>query len=321
MNRGRSGLVHPDARLYGAIGAVIATVGLAVWGLTGSPGHPSVAKTSASIGASARAFRGPFRESSGSLTSAVPGLLAQSTAAAKQGYRLKFDPGFPGNRINTNIWNTCYPHENPNVGCQNFGENQAEYQWYLSSQVIVGGGVVRLVAKKARTLGHTRQGKPKYFGCRSGMITTYPSFDFKYGIVQVVAQMHGAKGMWPALWLQATKGWPPEVDILERWFDLSGRSATEYNHYKVPGQTRPKRTAAYPVTANLSVGWHTYTLVWSPSELAWYIDGRVTLTTTQHIPHQKMYFIADLADSLKVVPGECKGALDLRSVKIWQTQS
>ena len=315
MKHRRRRRVRRYARLYSAIGAVIVAGGLAAWGLNGAPGLASA--TGNHTGATA-SLRGPFRISSG-LTSAVPGLLAQS-AAAKRAYQLKFDPGFPGNQIDTAIWNTCYPHENPLVGCQNFGQRQHEYEWYLPTQVLVSHGIVRLVAKKERTVGHDQFGHRKIYLCRSGMITTYPSFDFKYGIVQAVAKMHGAKGMWPALWLQAVKGWPPEVDMLERWFSI-GRPSAEFDHYAVPGQTKPKRIAAWPVTVNLAVGWHTYTLVWTPSELVWYIDGRVTLTANQHVPHEKMYFIADLADSLPVVRGECSGALDLRSVKIWQNRS
>ena len=70
------------------------------------------------------------------------------------------------------------------------------------------------------------------------------------------------------------------------------------------------------------MGWHTFSLSWTRTQLTWMLDGRVIMRSTQHIPHQQMYFIANLAD--EVVPGrtapgpQCSGSLLIRSVKVWK---
>jgi beta-glucanase (GH16 family) len=65
-------------------------------------------------------------------------------------------------------------------------------------------------------------------------------------------------------------------------------------------------------------GWHTYTLSWTKSRLRYYVDRRLVLTVTKKLPHQSMYFLADLAEYLPAKRGYCSGQLDIRSVKIWK---
>jgi beta-glucanase (GH16 family) len=113
-----------------------------------------------------------------------PGVVAAA------GYQLKFNPSFAGTHLNTKVWATCYPWvANPSRGCTNYGHT--EYEWYLPAQVQVSNGALHLVAKRAKTIGRTKKGKPYLYYCRSGMVTTNPSFKFEYGIVQVVANMSG----------------------------------------------------------------------------------------------------------------------------------
>jgi hypothetical protein len=234
-----------------------------------------------------------------------------STHHAPARWRLKFDPGFLGTHLNTKIWKTCFPWSRPGAGCSNFGNLQ--YQWFMASQVHVDHGLLTMVAKREPTIGLNVNKLPKLYDCRSGMVTTNPSFNFTYGVVQVVAKMSGKTGMWPALWLAASnKQWPPEIDMVEHWFMHHDPTVL------VIHTRRGHRAAAWPFTLNLGLGWHTYTLVWTPSSVTFYIDGEVWLTTHVNIPHQRMYFEADLANQYNPKYGGCIGSLALRSVKIWQ---
>jgi beta-glucanase (GH16 family) len=75
----------------------------------------------------------------------------------------------------------------------------------------------------------------------------------------------------------------------------------------------------YPAGANLSVGWHTFGLSWTRSRIVWFIDGQKVLTIGQHVPHQRMYFIANLAETRHPHGGlGCTGTMLIRSVKVWQ---
>jgi beta-glucanase (GH16 family) len=222
-----------------------------------------------------------------------------------------FNAGFGGSKLDTMVWDTCYPLlTNYKGGCTNFG-NRMEAEWYLPSQVKVFGGVVHLVAQRKRTPGIASTGKPKTYGCRSGMITSYPGFKFEYGFVQVVANIPHANGLWPALWLAASNGkFPPEMDMVESW-GVNVRTASYF--HPVTGKTS---RAMY--SPSLTRGWQTYSLSWTKSNLKYWVGNKLVLTVTKNVPQQSMYFLADLAEYLPAKRGNCSGQLEIRSVKIWK---
>jgi beta-glucanase (GH16 family) len=220
-----------------------------------------------------------------------------------------FDATFGGSKLKTKIWDTCYPLASQ-LGCTNFGNHQ-EAEWYLPSQVRVSGGVVHLVAQRKRTVGTTSTGARKVYGCRSGMITSYPGFKFEYGFVQVVAKIPHANGLWPALWLAAADGkYPPEIDMVESW-GVDAETASFFH----PVTGKRSRATYSPA---LTRGWQTYSLSWTRTRLRYYVGSRLVLTVIKNVPHQRMYFLADLAEYVPAKRGRCNGQLEVRSVKIWK---
>jgi beta-glucanase (GH16 family) len=226
-------------------------------------------------------------------------------------WKLEFNSNFTGNELDKSIWGTCYPWA-PN-GCTNFG-NDNEKEWYQASQVQMKNGILNLIAQRAPTSGYNARNAPKEYACRSGMVTTDPGFYFVYGYVQVIARIPYGAGLWAALWLAAAnRKWPPEIDILEHW--ASDADAKVYLHPKVG------TVHGGPVnTPDISKGWHSFTLYWTKSRLAWGIDGRQVFTITKGIPQQSMYLIANLADT-NSRPGNCSGTMLIKSVKVWQPKS
>jgi beta-glucanase (GH16 family) len=223
-----------------------------------------------------------------------------------------FSATFSGSKLNTKTWDTCYPFlPNFNGGCTNFGNNM-EAEWYMPSQVKVSGGAVHLVAQRKSTVGTTSTGAQKVYGCRSGMITSYPGFKFQYGFVQVVANIPHAKGLWPALWLAAANGkFPPEVDMVESWGVKV--EAASFFHPVTGKVSRAKYSPA------LTRGWQTYSLSWTKSKLKFYVGSKLVMTVSRNVPHQPMYFIADLAEYLPAKAGYCAGQLQIKSVKVWRS--
>ena len=63
-----------------------------------------------------------------------------------------------------------------------------------------------------------------------------------------------------------------------------------------------------------SNGWHTFSVLWEPNKIVWYLDGQEVLSTTQDAPQQAMYFIANVANSTDG-PG-CNGTMQISSVKV-----
>ena len=175
--------------------------------------------------------------------------IVSAVEAWARGEDLIFDSNFSGSTLNTSVWATCYPWAQPTSGCTNFGNT--EYQWYLPSQDQVSGGILHLAAQRLPTPRQDRNGAPKEYLCRSGMVTTYPSFHFKYGYLQVVARIPFSTGLWPALWLAAMNHWPPEIDILEHW----GVSAQTTAVHFPPGSSW---TAQRPPDYSQPLGWLAY---------------------------------------------------------------
>jgi beta-glucanase (GH16 family) len=239
-----------------------------------------------------------------------------STTPRHTNLHLVFNSNFDGTRLDNALWGTCYPWMDGPRGCTNFGN--PEYEWYLPSQVQISRGVLDLVAQRKPTLGENVNGHPEEYVCRSGMVTTYPGFRFEYGYVRVVARLPKTEGLWSALWLSASNlRWPPEIDLIEYWGRRT-HSAAVYFH-----PLGGVRLQAFPGVGNLSSGWHTFALDWTPTQLTWFIDGQEVLSTRQHIPHQSMYFIADLAytstNPVIIKSGSgCHGTLAVKSVEVWR---
>ena len=229
---------------------------------------------------------------------------------APKSYKLAFESSFTGSALDTSKWTTCYPWA-PN-GCTNYGNTgDPDQEWYQASQDTVQDGALHITAQRIPTAGLAKNGSAKEYACRSGMVTTYPSLQFKYGFIQVVAKIPFSKGLWPALWLAAAnKAWPPEVDILEHW--SSHPNGKVYFHpndgHRVGGTVR---------TPGLEKGYHTFTLSWTKTRLTWYYDNTKIFTATSDVPQQDMYFIANVAVD-DTSPGGCAGTMILKSVKVWQ---
>jgi len=293
-----------------ALGGVI-VLAIAVWDVGLPSAHSSdgeVAKPRQSNHADS-----PSSAARASGLAKAPGLLSPKNAP-------EFSATFTGSTLNASIWSTCYPWLDQS-GCTNFDNAKVEDEWYLPSQVKVSGGVLHLVARRELTQGKTSSGRAKTYACRSGMVTSYPGFRFKYGYIQVVARIPTGAGLWPALWLAAANlQWPPEMDILEAWGGSQFFASTYFHYATASGNAQIRGLITPALSAS---GWHIFGLSWTKTQMTWLLDGRVIMVIRQHVPHQEMYFIADLAEAVSkhqphVTPGECSGSLLIRSVKVWK---
>jgi beta-glucanase (GH16 family) len=295
------------ARLVCAVLTVFAALAIVAWGLLPGAGAGS------SPAPSTRAFANSPASASASASASQ-----SKTPDVTHNMHLVFNASFRGSTLDSSVWDTCFPWADQSAGCTDFG-NQKEVEWYLPSQVHVSGGVLHLTAKGESTSGLAKTGAPKVYSCRSGMVTTHPGFNFEYGYIQVVARIPNDGYLWPALWLDPSNySWPPEIDMLEHWGppkDSSGMFFHPVGAGLVAQQLPPKEYGA-------TVGWQTFAVDWTPSKLTWYLNGTEVFSVIQHIPHQKMYFIANLA-GFKPTPHSShrscsSGTLEIRSVKVWQ---
>jgi beta-glucanase (GH16 family) len=113
----------------------------------------------------------------------------------------------------------------------------------------------------------------------SARLKTQGLFSFRYGRLEVRAQVPEALGFWPAAWLMgnniATVNWPAcgEQDVLER---VNAAATPDWNSGSVHG-TGFTGTTGLGTLFNFPSGetasqWHTYGMIWAPGSVAYYVD-------------------------------------------------
>jgi O-antigen/teichoic acid export membrane protein len=128
----------------------------------------------------------------------------------------------------------------------------------------------------------------------SGLLTTFRSFSFTYGYVEMRARVPRGKGLWPAFWLlPVDQTWPPEIDVME----VLGGDTNAF-HATVHSRARGEHTAVSSTVAtpDLSDDFHVYAVRWTAEELDWYFDGRLVASApTPADMHKPMYLLVNLA--------------------------
>ena len=207
------------------------------------------------------------------------------------GWEMVFRDEFSGSALNRRNWETQFPwgRDRSNVG---------ELQWYADDAFTVGGGQLKIKAKEAPE-EHTHR-------YTSGLISSYNSFDQKYGRYEIRAKVPSGKGLWPAFWLlPPDTSWPPEIDV----FEIIGSDPDTVHmtvHWDDGGILR-KSGREYS-GANFSKGFHTFAVEWGPEELVWFVDGVERHRAPNTNLNGPLYVLANLA-----VGGDWPGAPDAQT--------
>ncbi len=205
-------------------------------------------------------------------------VASHAVTAKRKGYHLVFSDEFNAHALNAAKWIDSYP-DNVRTHSNN------EQQYYATDGYEFDGKHLRLKAER-----RTQGGMPY----TSGMIASYGKFSQQYGWFEMNARIPKGKGMWPAFWLlPATKAWPPEIDILE----ILGHEPSKVyltNHYSNADGKHEGKGDSF-TGPDFSAGFHTFAVEWTPLKIVWYVDGIERYATTEHIPAEPMYVIANLA--------------------------
>ena len=189
----------------------------------------------------------------------------------------------------------------------------------LSDSASVDGGYLMLRADRLSSDDAVKLGG-KY---ASALLTSYNSFSFRYGVIEIRAQAPKGKGLWSALWLlRKDKGSKGEIDIME----VLGDKPEFLNvtlHMTEVGSAGINRFVRKKVN-DLTAAFHVYTLLWSEQEIAFALDGvEMARTRTPDSLKADMYLLMNLA-----VGGKWPGSPDATTsfpalfkidyVRIWQ---
>jgi len=164
-----------------------------------------------------------------------------------------------------------YDHGNGCPDICGWGNRELEYYtWNRKENARVEGGNLVIEARKEE------MGGMKYTSAR---LQTKNKGDWKYGRIEVRAQIPAGKGMWPAIWLLPTKweygGWPKsgEIDIMENvgyWPD-SIMGTVHTNAYN--GMLGTQKTRGISIK-NSNKTFHVYAIEWTAEELIFFVDGK-----------------------------------------------
>lgn len=220
-----------------------------------------------------------------------------STPTSYAGMTLVWQDEFTGDQLNAAHWN------------YDLGPFNNELQYYKQQNTTVHNGYLIIKAKVEKMEGKIYT---------SSRLTTQNKKTFKFGRIDIRAMMPKGKGLFPALWMLgssfASVGWPKcgEIDIMET-VGGGGRDSVAYGtaHWEFNGQH-----VSYGGHKGLNNGkllgdeFHVYTIIWTPTEIKWYIDDikyhTIDITPADLVPFTKeFFFIFNVA-----VGGEWAGSPD-----------
>ena len=215
-------------------------------------------------------------------------MIFQSCSSVK-GKKLVWEENFNGNQLNEDVWNFELGDGCPNI-C-GWGNN--ERQIYTKTNHRLEKGKLIITAQKEND---------KYTSTR---ITTKGKQEFKYGTIEVRAQLPKGSGIWPAFWMLganiSTVGWPKsgEIDILEYIGKEPKTIFTSLHTQASHGNTiNTKKTKI----KGIEEGFHTYSINWDKDKIEFLVDKVSVYTfipknkSEEEYPfNQPFYFIINMA--------------------------
>ncbi|MCP8937534.1 family 16 glycosylhydrolase [Alsobacter sp. SYSU M60028] len=197
-------------------------------------------------------------------------------------------------------WNTTMPGGLRNIGST--GEKQIyldDNSTTLNSGAIIpidpftfDGDVMTITANPTPTDLLAATGNFPY---TSGVVNTATQFEFRYGYAEIRAEIPAGKGLWPAFWLRwADGGRSTEIDIFEALGQTPNYLYQTVHWNDGTGDQMDKTVRA--TVADLSAGFHTYGMNWTPDTITFYLDGvQMGQMKTPAVMSTDMYVVANLA--------------------------
>lgn len=237
-------------------------------------------------------------------------LPVKASAGTADQWDLVFEDDFTGTSVDTTKWNIeDWPSD----------RNQ-ELQYYAPDDVYIeNGNLVLRSQKRTYTIPPGKKGEGGTREYTSGAVNTLNRYNLTYGKVEVRGKVPKSQGYWPAIWLNAVSGWPPEFDIIE-FLGHEPNVLHTNNHWgKYPNNGQVG--GAFKGTVDLSEDFHVYGFEWDPGEIRYYLDDVLVRTYTYNgklykngswydaISNEPMYLILNTA-----IGGSWPGSPDETSV-------
>jgi len=186
------------------------------------------------------------------------------------GWLLLWNDEFSGTEINKQNW--FY-----DTGGNGFGNNELQYYTDDPKNSYVEDGNLVIQALEEDYLG---------MHYTSAKLRTMVLQEWMYGRIDIRAKLSYGQGLWPAFWMlpaRSTYGsWPHsgEIDIMEH---LGHQPETVYGTLHYSSSTGHQYTgSSYTLSeGTFSDDFHTFTLIWEPERIQWYVDGMLYQEQTE----------------------------------------
>ena len=212
----------------------------------------------------------------------LPCLLHAAPPGDPSSWTLTWSDEFNGASLDPTKWRTSY--------YDGSRTNNDELEWYVDDPAYhtVSNGILSLMATNTTTPGSSCNGTVCPY--TSAMIESDNLFSQMYGYFEASMQIPKGQGLWPAFWLLPYPDtWPPEIDSME---NLGNDTTTVYmsNHWtqNYPGINNTGEeggSVTSPYTGpDFSADFHVFGVLWTPTSIAWYIDGVLRYQVTSYVP-------------------------------------
>jgi beta-glucanase (GH16 family) len=205
------------------------------------------------------------------------------------GWELAFSDEFDDPSLDRSRWADRSSAE-PDEGRGNHGNQQLE--WNQAPNCRVDGGELVMTAKRERT---TSKSGTRY-DWTSCLITSTPSYAFRYGYIEERSILPAPRGFWPAFWTWQSRGVDrhTETDVYEFYSD---------NHHRLYGTqySGARGRCEFVPPFDPTQDWHTYGAAIERSGTTWYVDG-VEVCRTDATSDGQTSIISNLAVYEKIPP-------------------
>lgn len=160
------------------------------------------------------------------------------------------------------------------------------WAWYDESCVNINADDELELVVKHHPINIIDSATDKVYTPQYGMglvATTERNEQFRYGVYKWIARMPKGANLWPALWMWSWTSWPPEIDVVEAWSNACGgyfhlpfhwNLQTNF-HRSNAERNMAQRWSVFKSSGNPAKRFVEYTLVWEPTKLEFWYDGRL----------------------------------------------
>lgn len=200
-------------------------------------------------------------------------------AGGGQDSDLLFADEFNSGQLDRSVWNVIGPEFWVNNEQQAYVDAPETIHFLPAGRVEGADGGVLVLQPNYRKNYQTPGGRTADF--ISGRIESRGKFEFTHGHASARIKMPDATGVWPAFWLLGNGSWPNtgEIDIME-YVGEADWTGVALHGEGYSGET-PLVDKQFFAPGTDVTQWHEYGVEWTPEQILFKVDGRLTYRVTR----------------------------------------